>query len=219
MRKPYLNLGLFLLGATLLSSCQKVVPDIPSPFPITVYSTGVTPQYNMRMFVGGIEVTDTAKIRKYFSTVPARLTSTSILTGFPASYTFKGPDSLQFTNNLNTSYNYDATTGKHVIALTRFSAIDILKNTFDVGKFYLHVPTSVPFAGGFNFTEFIVGYGNYISFKIPVLNYKYHKPSSSFTATGLINNEFNATGLSTMAPTDTIAVQEFYLYYAAKSSY
>jgi hypothetical protein len=219
MRNFWRSLILFSICGFILTSCQKANTTSPSPFPITVYATGVTPRYDMRMFVGGIEITDTVKIRKYFSDVPAKLRSSSILTGFPASYTFKAPDSLQLAGTSNSSYTYDSTTGKHVIVFNRFSPVDPLKGAFDVNKFYLYPGTSILVSGGFNFTESIIGYGNYTSFKIPILNYKYRKPANNFTGTGLINNELNATSISTLALTDTIAVQEFFLNYAAKSLY
>ncbi len=217
MKKPGRSLALFLLSITFFASCQKGSNQAVSPFPITVYSYSVTPKYNMRMFVGTTEITDTVKIKKYFSTVATKLTAQSILPSFPPSYTFRTADSIQVASSSSSSFVYTNINGKQVVTITSFVPFDPTQNTFDLNKLYIYPVTAVPASGGFSLTTSIEGYGDYTSFKIPILNYKYRKPSASFTATGLINNEFNFASLSTLASTDTLAVQEFYLNYQAKT--
>ncbi len=218
--KSFKNIVLGIVAVAALNSCKKISPVPVGPiFPITVYIADVVPKYNMRMFVGNVEIKDTAKISKFFSTVPAKYTAASILTTFPQTYTFTAADSLQLASNANMQFN--SANNKYVMSFTAHTTVNPVPAGFNPDQFSLYpsVVTSLT-TGGYNQTRVvIVATGDYTDFSLSILNYKFHRPTpGNLNAVALISNELNPASITQLGATDTLAVQEFALHYRAKPS-
>ncbi|MEO6521380.1 MAG: hypothetical protein ABIN91_06880 [Mucilaginibacter sp.] len=196
-----------------LTGCKKSNVEVPEiPFPITVYPTSYTAKFAMKMFVGGVEITDAGKITKFMANVPANYTSTDLLSKFPASYTFTSKDSLKFSANNN--FFVAKTNDRYVITYLTTSSTNPVNPLVDYEKFFVFQTKAVPNGSTVNITRQFAAYGNYSNFKVSVLNYKYRKPNiNNVTAYGLATNEFDPTTVSKLGPTDTLAVQEFFIDY------
>lgn len=216
MKIKHLKHQILLLALGLsLFSCKKntVTPeDSANPFPVTVYPTSYAAKYSMRMFVGGVEITDPGKITKFVANMPASLTTTDLLSKFPASYTFTSADSLKFSANNN--FFVSKTNNRYVITAISNSAVNPVNPLLDVDKYFVFQTTSKPAVSGFDVTRQFAAYGNYAEFKVSVLNYKYRRPlTNNLTAWGLITNEFDPATVTKLGPSDTLAVQEFFITY------
>jgi hypothetical protein len=205
---------LCLVCALALSSCKKNNVELPEvPFPITVYPTSSTTKFNMKMFVGGVEITDPGKITKFVANMPANYSTTDLISKFPASYTFTNKDSLKFSANNN--FFVAKTNDRYVITTISNSAVNPLTFTNDFEQFFSFKTKVVPAVSGYTITRQFAAYGDYSSFKISVLNFKYHRfsPNSNSFSYGLVTNEFDPATVSKLGPTDTLAVQEFFINY------
>jgi len=215
MKIKYLNriILLSLVCIATFTSCKKNTTEEPAiPFPITVYPTSSTAKFAMKMFVGGVEITDPGKITKFVANMPANLSTTDLVSKFPASYTFTNKDSIKFSANNN--FFVTKTNDRYVVTYLTTSTTNPVNPLFDYEKFFAFQTKSTPAVSGFNITRQFAAYGDYSNFKISVVNYKYRKPSTyNLTAYGLTTNEFIPSTVSTMLANDTLAVQEFFINY------
>lgn len=211
--------GLILLALLVLSSaCSKKSDELS--FPIQVKMTGLENQEAVRVFTKRGEVTDQVIINRFIAGSAY----------FNLQYMDNDANVVEFSSDStaqlgHTALYYKVKKDNGTLTLSSGSIIMHPDRPFDpvtdVYRLCKNTDSLVPVPDGANGVAYsakerIVLYGDYKSFKLPVLGYRIKRVIGQGTQAaasenaGLVFNEFNESFRETLGENDTVAVQQMW---------
>ena len=211
------NLIYILSIIVLLCSCKKEFND----FPVTLYADKVTYTSDVRLFVGQTKVTDKAIINKFIRNNAEQFQLSNYVISTYGTMHFNSKDSVTFFTE-SSKYSVKKEDSQFLFYSSLPFPVELslpggLRSPRMILPFRKYTDELILIGTSYFTKEVGVGYGSYTNLEMSFMAYKIVKTlAGTHMESGTINNEFYEEATSTLQPTDTLAIMEYRVKFAAK---